>query len=212
MLVLANMPFSNYSKGAVSITNLFLSGNEVRFEISGTFPNPEPPAFKGILVFANPDRTSPRPGFTRNSYSSSYNSSISSFSGTQPLRHIAIGSDSYIDYFYLFFENISGVNPPEDSLPGGLGGDEYSFSVGEAINGIVEASWSIDVFVPSAVTYLNVFWGSAFYGDADSGTFLSTATVPEPSSLSLLLAAGAVLMAGRRRNRQKPISPKEPTP
>ena len=36
--------------------------------------------------------------------------------------------------------------------------------------------------------------------------------VPEPASFNLILLGGVVLMAGRRRNRQKPISPEVLTP
>ncbi len=66
---------------------------------------------------------------------------------------------------------------------------ENTFVAGDAVNGTLSASWSSNVFAPSAVTSLNVYWGFGDYAPAiesiENGVFLgsgSVTVVPEPSS------------------------------
>jgi hypothetical protein len=81
-------------------------------------------------------------------------------------------------------------------------------TTGESILGTLTATFGSTVFNPSAVTSLNIYWGSneslpinpAMQPSViTGGTFLATAAViPEPSS-ALLLCVAAALTASRRR-------------
>ena len=171
---------------AIVISNFNLTSNSVNFDISGTFSTSTPPNYwKNVLLFVNPS-VNANPGFA---LSSNFASSSYSFTGSKPLTSIKTADTSLAagDYFTVAF-----------------GSD---FAVGETINGSVAATWGSTAFNPLAVSSLNVFWGINIIttimpvtvtADVDGGRFL-TSVVPEPSSLSLLLAGGAVLMAGRRR-------------
>ena len=166
---------------AIVISNFNLTSNSVNFDISGTFPSSLPPFVRGQLLFVNPS-VAANPGFA---LGNQLDSSSYSFTGSKPLLAIKTGDSSYGDYFAVVF-----------------GSD---FAGGETINGSVAATWGGTAFNPLAVSSLNVFWGANITISGWEVTFhptggrFLTSVVPEPSSLSLLLAGGAVLMAGRRR-------------
>jgi hypothetical protein len=196
----ANLAFRpTHCEAALVINNLVLTARTVSFDISGTFPSlvPAYPAYRPSLLFVNPDPAA-SPGFSLGFF----DDSVASFTGSQALgayaHAVAPGNPAAGDFFYVNFAD--------------------AFTAGESIFGTLTASWASDVFDPSAVTSLNVFWGLDILLQQDpttqpsqitGGTFLASATlegpqaIPEPGTWAaaalLVVAAGAVRLARRAK-------------
>jgi hypothetical protein len=162
------------------ISNFSMSSNSVSFDISGNFPNPAPQSRPTFLFFVNPN-VAASPGFALNPF---FEASTQSWTGSQSLHlslSIATGNPNFGDYFYVPFQQ--------------------NFTVGEAINGTVQATWTFaPAFDPAVVSSLNLFWGesttlptnpSTQPSAITGGTFLTSVVVPEPSTYALLLMTGA---------------------
>ena len=177
--------FPTHADAAITILGFTISGftmtrNSVTFQIRGEFPALVPPRSSNALYFTNPVILA-NPGFA---LSSDFRSAGSySFTGSQPLRSspvpVALGAPNFGDYFYVSFAN--------------------PLAAGETIDGTLTASWTTDVFDPSAVTSLDVYWGGGTtVGLVNRGTLLTSTAVPEPSA-AILIAGGLCLTFVRRR-------------
>lgn len=158
------------AKAQILISNFTLTPNSVSFNISGTLLGPAPQASTSVLYFVNPT-ASASPGFARGG--GFYIADTRSFTGSQALGAIGTGNPSLGDYFSVNF-----INP---------------FTVGQAINGLVQATWSRTVFnTAEAPPSLNLYWGIDATLPVDPSTQPSIITggtlqnVPEPSAISLL--------------------------
>lgn len=166
------------ARADIAITNLTITTTSVSFDASGSFPASSPAAFDFGLALVNPDKFE-NPGYVIPS--STVLATSFSFPGGQAIIQVGTGVETYGDYFYIRFNN--------------------SFSPGENFNGHFSAQWAAAVFNPSAVSSLNVYWGSGSVGDITAGTFLASAPVnlPEPSSVALIgLTAFGFLLPRKR--------------
>jgi len=177
----------------ILMNNFEMTSNRVSFQISGSFPTNSPGESRGALFFVNPNAAA-LPGFA---LGNSIGSTSNNFRRSQLLQTdwnpVGIRGEMYGDYFYVTFLN--------------------SFLPEEIIVGRLTAEWDgLTAFAPDRVTSLNVFWGSDPLlpinpsiqqpSRITGGTFLTTVTVPEPSTYALLLvtAAGALWWARLRRS------------
>jgi hypothetical protein len=188
-----------HCEAAIVINNFVLTARTVSFDISGTFPSlvPAYPVYRRSLFFVNPDPAA-SPGFSLGFF----DGSVANFTGTQ-----ALGS---------YAGAVAPGNPAGGDFFGASFVDE--FSAGESIFGTLTATWASDVFDPSAVTSLNVFWGLDILLPQDptiqpsqitGGTYLTSVTlaappaIPEPGTWAaaalLVVAATAVRLARRRQ-------------
>lgn len=165
----------------IVISDFFLTENSLSFIISGTFPSLLPVDNLNALLFVNPDVTAD-PGFALGNFLSA---ATFSFSGTQPLRDdepVATGTPSFGDYFFVAFEN--------------------DFTDGEAILGSLTATWSTTAFDPSQLSMLDVYWGNDDNnGVVGTGIYLTSVTVPEPSSLCIVALLGSAIMVRRHARK-----------
>jgi hypothetical protein len=176
---------------AINISHFFLTETSVSFDISGTLPAP----FLNNLNFVNPT-VSANPGFALGSFfkASSYSFVGTSYLAEYPLWNaeaIQTGNASWGDYFFVSFRN------SQDLL------------------GTITANWSSVAFNPSQVTSLDVYWSDSGSLDPSSitkGTYLtSVQIVPEPSTTTTLLLAGAMMVAlhllrtRRKSGKQRPL-------
>lgn len=172
---------THQANAAITITNFNLKTTSVTFDISGTMPSPLPASNRNALYFVNPIPAT-NPGFALGSFMSS---SSPSFTGLQTLRTspnpVATGGISFGDYFFVSFAN--------------------NLATGETVSGTLTATWSSTAFDPSAIGFLNVFWGTGSSDIVNTGTLLTTAApVPEPSA-ALLAALGSFPLLSRSRKR-----------
>ena len=182
ILVMVGAYLGNSTYGAISITNFSITSSSLSFNITGSFPSPQP--FRGFefISFVNPNIYA-SPGYALDySYSSTQ-----SFSGTPVLT----------DWSFLY-----AVTRTRLSLDCCLVDLGTNFQQEQTVNGKYDFTWSAAVFDPSAVSSLDVYWGAASLDINEllnSGIYLTTVILPEPSSLSLLVIGGVVLaLRGRR--------------
>jgi hypothetical protein len=169
--------FQQIAVGAISITNFSLSGGSVSFDIDGTFPGNVPPSNIESLFLYRPNFTPPL--FVI--HSPAFITYTRGFSGMQELESTS-NTEASIS------------RDPFSCLPIKFKND---FVAGESISGhfFETGSW-IDT---DLVITLELYWGSASTEAVNTGTLLTTISVPEPSSLSLLALGGVAVALGRRK-------------
>jgi hypothetical protein len=181
------MTLSPYSNAEIFVHNFNLGESSVSFDIDGTMPANPPGSGQFALFFSNP-LIFDNPGFALGEFTATHDVS---FSGGQFVERVATGGTQYGDYFYVFFA--------QDSS-----GTTRSLLPGETVSGRLVAEWSEPAFNPSAVSQLDVYWGTDWAaGLANSGVLLTTVQVPEPHTLGLL---GLGLLMGVRRRDHCPTN------
>ena len=165
------------ASGDIIISNFMLTENSVSFDISGTLPNDLPVTERAGIIFVNPD-IQETPGFA---LGSGIGASDSEFTGSHSLatsiNPVSTGFFEFGDYFSVAFDD--------------------DFTIGEEISGSLTASWDVDAFDPTQVQSIDVYWGYGGIGTADTGTYLTSVAVPEPSTTGAIALSGLAFLARR---------------
>jgi hypothetical protein len=166
------------SASAVSFSNLQLTTKGFSVDITGNLPASVDINGPDVIFITNPTLSSD-PGFVTGgtfAQATAFN-----FSGSQSLDRIALGNQTFGDYFYVVFSQ--------------------ALIAGAALEGTLDGSWTNTAFDPNAVTSLNFYWG--YVADTtDSGELLGSASlsaVPDTGSTAALLGAGVFVLAAVRR-------------
>ena len=174
--------FAGEASAAISVSNFQITTTTVSFNISGTLSGPLPLQSARTLFFVNTVPASP--GFVLTPFVSSSSSQI--WTGSQILDSsypLFTGSPSFStgDYFGMAFAS--------------------NLSVGEIVSGSVFATFASGTFDPTAVSAIELVWGTSGDGSSFSGgSSQTTFAVPEPSSSMLFGLFGLGLATRRRRS------------
>lgn len=160
-----------------------LTPRSVSFNVSGSLPDTLPSRSAQTLFFSNPDTNATR----KFSLFDFFPAETTAFTGVQDLdsdEPIGTGAMRFGDYFFINFD--TGMTPSEN------------------LEGTLTAEWAVDIFDPTVVQSLNIYWGvETPNGSVDEGVFLGTVpiAVPEPGCFCLLCCLATVLSIGRIRLR-----------
>ncbi len=168
---------------ALSFTNPVMTSTSFSVTVSGTVPaeigNVSQNSFQDIIYFTNRS-FSADPGFVVAS-TSFQEANSATFTGSQALNTVRTGNLFQGDYFFVGFQS-------------GLSG-------GEAVNGVVTATWLTPVFDDLSPVTIDVYIGSVpGQVSLESPLLGSFLIVPEPSSAVLVgLACLPAVLRRRRR-------------
>lgn len=185
-LVAATWLLISKANAAVIVSGFNLTTNSVTFDITGNLPNELPMNSYNILVFANRN-TAANPGFSLGNFIGTRDVV---FTGTQGLSGrfpVSTGNPQTGDYFYVSFSSLSS---------------------GELINGTLTATWSSNVFDPTEVKIIDVYWGSNLSLNQSpitqpsiitGGTLLTTIIVPEPNPMLFVMFGSLIFICLNRK-------------
>jgi len=178
--------FASQASADLTFTNLNVTAESFTVDVSGTVPTGSVSDPTLLLFESNPLSTDPgwviAGGFSDGTYS---------FSGSQTMTQFTTGNPSFGDYIYLRLDP--------------------SLSSGDDLTGTITGTWGSDVFDPSAINSIDVYWGriSSQTGGMLVGTVnesnpppAPTTPVPTLSAYGLILTMLGFLIVASRRLRE----------